>query len=226
MRNILAYPLFGEGVEFSENEVLQVIIENKKSYINFLNDFLMRLKGEKSDVIFSQNFEEINLQKYAEIISDYLYITENDKSILSKMYSVFENSANESEFMNKRNEINSLFCGFIESISEDCSVAVEYSDSPDFKQLLKSFNVRINDECNDSLCEKIINYVKLKSSLIGTQVFIFVNLKSFLTSEELNEMYKCFLYNKLIVIVVESAEVSRLKAEKTVLIDDDLCRIS
>lgn len=68
-------------------------------------------------------------------------------------------------------------------------------------------------------------YIKISSELVAIKVFFFVNLRSYLTQDELNELYKMADYYKVSLILLESIERNERSREKRYIIDKDLCFI-
>ena len=68
-------------------------------------------------------------------------------------------------------------------------------------------------------------YIKISSELVAIKVFFFVNLRSYLTQDELNELYKMVDYYKVSLILLESIERNERSREKRYIIDKDLCFI-
>lgn len=69
-------------------------------------------------------------------------------------------------------------------------------------------------------------YMKMQRSFFGKEVFVFVNLKSCFSEEEIENFYQWVFYNKFKVLLLESFQREiPLKDENTVIIDKDLCEI-
>ena len=72
---------------------------------------------------------------------------------------------------------------------------------------------------------KIINYIKILSSLTKFNTIVFLNLKAFLDDWELKEVYKIAFYNKIHIVLIESYLYDKLDSENTTVFDKDLCVI-
>ena len=94
----------------------------------------------------------------------------------------------------------------------------------DIGGILKAFNVRCNDE-NLTLSEKIIEYMSAVNELKGQRIFFLVNLRSYLTDKQIEELYKTIVLKKITVISIENIEHERVNNEKIVIIDKDMCII-
>lgn len=226
MNYLLAYPLFDEAAVLEENKVLQIIVEHPKAFYALLQDIFLSINNEQSNFLLTKNLETINLHKRAELLLDYLNIMANEKSVLTKLYTALSTAAEESQFVGGKTQIEAAIYAFVQELSNALDISIDFSPLVDFKLILKSIDIKIDQSFTDTLSEKIINFVKANLLLLKKDIFIFVNIKSFVSEEDLKQLYKYMFYNKLIVIDIESAERSRLGLEKTIIIDNDLCQIT
>ena len=67
----------------------------------------------------------------------------------------------------------------------------------------------------------MISFNKLKQ----TKLFITVNLRSYLTKNQIEKLFESVLLKKINLICIESAEHERLKNEDVIIIDKDMCVI-
>ena len=74
--------------------------------------------------------------------------------------------------------------------------------------------------------ERLAEYLKLLHQLCKIQVIIFVNLKTYFSQDELEELYKFAFYEKLFLVLIENREKPKLKEEKVCIIDADGCIIN
>jgi CRISPR-associated protein Csn2 len=103
-------------------------------------------------------------------------------------------------------------------------ISLSVSEDLDVISLLKLFDVKIETNYN-SLIEKLINYINILCSIKKIDILFLVNIKSYLSEENINELYKHCFYNKINLFLLESSLNYSLPCEKTVLIDKDLCEI-
>ena len=72
---------------------------------------------------------------------------------------------------------------------------------------------------------KIINYIHLAHRVLNTSLFIFINLKSYFSNEDLELLYQTLLYEKVTILLIERYESTKLSFEKHLIIDNDACVI-
>ena len=76
-----------------------------------------------------------------------------------------------------------------------------------------------------SILERIIEYIKISSNLLKQNIFVFLNLKLFLTEQEIEELYKECFYRKVHLILIEAIYHTKKIEEKICIIDKDKCVI-
>lgn len=94
----------------------------------------------------------------------------------------------------------------------------------DISGLLKLYDVKISEEY-EGLLEKILSYIRTVHLVCGIDVVVFVGIKQFLTETEMSELYEFSFYNKIHLVILESAYKSPIDYEKVLILDKDLCVI-
>lgn len=63
------------------------------------------------------------------------------------------------------------------------------------------------------------------SEFQGQRLFITVNLRSYLTDRETEDLFQSLLLKKIKLLCIESADHTRLSTEEVIIIDKDMCVI-
>lgn len=114
---------------------------------------------------------------------------------------------------------------FAAELSSTAPVDVAFTELSSTDALLKLFNFAVDVE-NYDFVEKITEYISLSDRLFGKRLFILLNLKSALTTEEQSEFFKLMSYKKINVLLIENKVSERCaENEKIRIIDSDLCEI-
>ena len=130
-----------------------------------------------------------------------------------------------SECVEEYNFINGKIVGTLDDICSKIEYYnVEYNLEYEWKSIFKLYNVRIGENYN-SLCEKIEEYVKVLADILHIKLLIFLNIKEYLTEEEIDNLQKICFYKKIFLLLIESEERFVLDNEKTFIIDKDRCLI-
>ena len=90
--------------------------------------------------------------------------------------------------------------------------------------LIKAVSPSFREEY-DSLGEKLIDYFELVTEFDRKKLFITLNLRSFITDNDMQKFIDTVLSHEYNVIMIESSERRLLDKEKRYIIDSSLCEI-
>ena len=221
----LMYPIFETPVVFEENRVNIVVIENQKAFFEFVMAISDKGNGAESEVVLSKNFEEIKFDRIADVITDIISLDCNNKKVVSKLYAKLNEIAFQEENYTLTLDIVSKISEYLLTITQALPCGVSFDESVELSQLFKSVALRIDTD-GKNLLERLCDYVEVMNEFCGTELFVLVNLKSYLGVEELKEFYKFCGYKKMTLLLIENVLREQLDAECIKIIDNDLCEIS
>lgn len=220
---MIYYPLLREPIEFTENTVNVLIIENPRAFREAVRMLMLQSSGESGDYILSEDFVPIEISKHAEVITDIFEINFDSKKITTKLNQLICEQSRDyyDEVQNVISEINKL--GSELALKFESYITFDVVE--DVSGVIKLLNFSIDKE-NMDLSEQILEYIRICRNFFKKRLFIFINLKSCLTPQELELLYKSILYEKFDVLLIESFQKSEpLQYEQTKIIDIDLCEI-
>jgi len=110
----------------------------------------------------------------------------------------------------------------IQDLSNRQPTTLEFSDL-DIVAIFRAMNVVFAP--SESLLEHLCDYIDVCSEYRKIALFVFVNLKSYLSEEDLELFYSHLAYYKRNVLLLERCESPLHPMEKVIIIDDDLCEI-
>ena len=91
----------------------------------------------------------------------------------------------------------------------------------DLEAILKELKITIKNY--DDILNNLFLLIDLENILKLSNILIFINLKQYLSLEELEEFYKYAIYNNVKLILVDSqCYTSISKYEKKLIVDNDL----
>lgn len=215
--------LFDDALKMSENQILNIVIENRESYRKLIEDLLHKKAGEDRGVFISENLEEISF-KNIDIISDLFSISLNGKNLLNALLNKIDKLVFDEAFSIDAMKISSQLENLFINISDNLDYEIEFSNVISFKDLAKVSDVRF-EEKSLSFLETIMKYVQASSDLLNTKLFIFLNLKAYFSKEEIDFLYEFFIYNKIPVIIIQSEIYFKNDNENLIIVDNDLCCI-
>lgn len=203
-------------IELSNDYVRCIEIENKSYFYRLIDSLNKVSNGEVLDELFLDGIKQNNMI----LILDYLNLSENFKRISNDIQKLIKEKIDEVDYdeLNRRyKKVINIWKRVISKIEIPISVV----EDMDIDKLIKVLNVRIN--FSDNLLNNLLLLIDINRELGNEKVLVFVNLKQYLTKEELQELYKYSIYNQQIIMLIDSQSygVSN-KNEKKILIDDTL----
>ena len=121
--------------------------------------------------------------------------------------------------------VNQSITEYLEHICNGSDIPLIFDAGVDFCELVKIGNLRADTQAV-TLVEKILEYLILENKLFGKSQFIFLNLKLFLATEDLEKLYQECFYRKWTLMLIEAFYKTKLGGEKVCIIDKDQCIIN
>ena len=220
----LFHPLFETPIEFSENKIQVLVIENKQTAANLIGEIIaMSETGIDGEFVLSERENNISFSAVA-IISDFFRINPNDKKLTNKLISELGEIAVDEKYFEETNRIISEINRYIERISDDIEYDVAL-DEVTVSGLLKLSGIHF-DESEKSLENALLNFFDIYSKMLKTKLFVIVNLRRFVDDELLESFYSDVIYKKYNLLLIETILPEAVsEREKYKIIDKDLCEI-
>lgn len=91
----------------------------------------------------------------------------------------------------------------------------------DFESIIKSFKFEVN--FFDNLLNNLIDLLEVKLNLSKEKIYVFINLKSYLSNEDLLELYKYIFAKNINSIFIDTNKYDDLNDNvNKIIIDTDL----
>lgn len=221
----LIYPDYNYQIIFKEQNVNTVVIENEKEFTHLVGELLLQCDSKDGRFVLSDENKILKISTNMLCVINPLSLTLNSKKAVDKIYDQLQEVIQTSELYLSEKEMYSKILEFIQKSIEQYDYPLVVDDEIESRNIFKLVNLRWSDE-NDNLLDSIIDYMKINCRLLNYKVFAFVNLKSFLTTEELELLFRTCLYEKYNLLLIEStARVKRFDCERVLVIDKDCCEI-
>lgn len=215
---------FENEIQFDDEHINVLTINNSKCFshiIGILND---KINGIESNEIFllDEKNQEIKMDKKAYIVLDVFNIDYNSRKVLNKIYDIIAENIEKNQDYKVDKMVMELRNYIIQEINELPFEFVMKSEL-EIPEILKLYNLKIDDVNYTSILEKVEILIDIISTLKFADILIIPNLKLFLSSEELVELYKYSLYNNVKLLLIERDENKQLKYERNIIIDENFC---
>ncbi len=223
---ILVHPRIEEQIEFKENVINVLCIENKALFNEIVSDFLVQINGEDGDFILSEKGKELPVKKSVELVLSPFMMDFNSKKILSSIYGDLKENAYQQDYYANTVKLLSEISGYISNVVDEYKYPLEISEEINIEDVFKLASLKV-DNSNSTLVDKIVDYVELVTTVLNVKLVVFVNLKLYIEEEQLGELYKTIMNKKINVLLIENMMISsKIEGEKGIIIDKDLCEIS
>lgn len=208
----------------SSEKINIVVAENASTFCGICGDLFDAINGCGEEfVLVNDEDKEVGLAKVGLIISNPFEVDIHDKKLAGKLYTELSRILDEN-FSFETTKIGDDIAELMKKLDAESPVPIDYEEVLPTQGLLKMCGVSVKEDC-DSLAEKLGNYLSAVFLLCGISCVFFVNLKSYFTDAELEEIYKLMRYNNVLCLSLESAVRNKRDDEFTLIIDNDLCEI-
>lgn len=215
---------YGIEVDIKENIVSIIVLEDVKLRLPLINELFSQTSGNEGNWLLFENDKSFDLGKKVELILEPLTLTLNNKKVKTKLYQDIKTIAQDYCF-SQGLEVHSQICNYLENMLDKLPYPVKYDEDWDVSEILKAYNVELVEEY-DNIFEKLYNYIKLVNTVCGTEIFVMVNIKQYLTDDQITELYKMAAYGKIQLVLIEFSIDNKRDCEELYILDNDDCIIT
>lgn len=206
-----------------ENQVTVLSVENPVAYTRIIGDMWSQINGEEGSFILSDCEKIKNISKEVECVFNPFSLDCNNKKVITRLYQELK-AQSDCVLQEETAKLNCDIIDYLERLIMTVPYNLKFNCDMDISAIMKMYNVEIENQA-DSMLENIVEYMKVVSQICGIRTFAFVDLKHFLTYEELEKLYETVFYEKINLIIIEPVHTDKLNGEKCWIIDKDLCII-
>lgn len=220
----LMHPLFSRPIEFQENRVQVLTVEQPVLFRDMLSDLLKQSEGEEGAFVLSEEGECLDPAKYLYPIADCFHLDQIGRKMQVRLMHELLRTAQEKmpkETADLTGQIQQYFARLI-LLSE---FPVEYEHGENLSALLKAMDIRVDLE-DLSVPEALCEHISLYHQLMGRGCVVLVRVKDLMTPDELRRFYQMAGYQKWNLLLLEAhGQEERLPEEQHRLFDRDLCEL-
>lgn len=216
---------FGLEIELKENITSVIVVEKLELRLSIIESLYSEIMGKEGNWLLVENEMNYELTKKMEIILEPFSLELNNKKVKTKLYQDIK-AISQDVFYMQGIEVHSHICNYLENLLERVPYPVKYNEEWNVTEILKVYSVELEEEC-DNMCEKLFNYIKLVNHVCGIDIFVIVNIKQYLTENQIIELYKLAMYSKIQLILIEFNMYStKVDCEEIYILDKDGCIIT
>ncbi len=205
-----------------DNKILNIEIYNKKFFYRFIKDLNLIENGNTIEEIiaFNKQNEEITLTNKIEILSDFLDFDLYNKKYSSDFQKYIVKNSEEKNIDKIVKEYSKVYDS-ISNIVNLIDIPITIKNDFDFESIIKSFKFEVN--FFDNLLNNLIDLLEVKLNLSKEKIYVFINLKSYLSNEDLLELYKYIFAKNINSIFIDTNKYDDLNDNvNKIIIDTDL----
>lgn len=210
-------------MEITENRVNVLVIEKPDVMAEVIDELYKQVGGEEGMFVLSENFNIMKFSKEVMLILEPFSVDVNDKKFIAKLHNQLKEYAVENMPMAMA-QLGLQINGYVENVCRNLPYNTVYKVEYEPLSIFKLADVKFNVDAT-TLLEKIVEYIGLAGKLCGVRVVIFLNLKNFLSEQNLAQLYEYAFYNKINLILLEYRYCNKCENEDIIIIDKDRCVI-
>ena len=208
--------------------------KKRKEVVNLYTDKIAKEKDKtKKKKLYEQlikkveEMDKLNSKKTLED-SDIQSMYSEAIQALKKEPTIYENQVSEKDIKNSEEKNIDKIVKEYSKVYDSISNIVNLIDIPitikndfDFESIIKSFKFEVN--FFDNLLNNLIDLLEVKLNLSKEKIYVFINLKSYLSNEDLLELYKYIFAKNINSIFIDTNKYDDLNDNvNKIIIDTDL----
>lgn len=215
------YNFDNKCIEF-DGKILTLEIENPNMLAKFIKD-IRDGNNDDTEIAFEHRGKLLD-KKDIELIIDFHALSLFNKNLVSKIFNKIENDFKTDYYkFIKFNEFANEFKENFIALLDDLDIETTVTDDYELKNALNFIEFK-PENFDDSLVDKIMQYINIITETNIYKLLCFVNLKAYLDTKSIDSIFKYSLYKKLPIILIEYHHDNIvIENEIKLLIDKDLC---
>ena len=207
-----------------DNVVTEWVIEAPEEFTRYVQELYMQCEGAAGDFVLSDGEKELGIAKNVEFLDSVLDLDVNERKILGKLYADLEQLAYSEKFVVRTQEMIQYLRTYIFELEQETDFMLDVDDGVDMSAIFKGNGVKL-ETVETGILEKIVHYIKVVRLLLKKQVFVFVNVRSYLTVRQVEQLIKEAAYKEVQILLIENVMGDCVNSERRCIIDSDKCEI-
>ena len=168
------------SIVFEDGKINVIELESKRFFYRFVSNLYSISNGNilEEFICLDGNNKEINLANRVKIFNNY-----------------FEFDFNLKKYNNE------IIKQLIDNINDE-DIPLFISNDLDIETIFKGVKILINSF--DDILNNLFLLIDIEKTLNLSSILVFINLKQYLSNEELEELYKYSIYNDVKILLVDS----------------------
>ncbi len=190
-------------IDIKDDFITVIEVENKKYFYRIIKSLYDTENGVLSEdvVFFDENGKEINMNGKIKIYTDYFELQMNSNKITNEIIKYFSRIFKEEDKLNLQKQYKKLV-DLYKRILNNIDVPLVIEENNSIESTLKY--LKVSFAMQDNLLDNLLLIMDVERTFQFNNLLVFVNLKQYLNNEELIELYKYSIYNKVKMVLIDS----------------------
>lgn len=209
-------------IQLNDEKVLSIEIENKNYFYRLISNLYSIINSEivEEITVYDNEDKELNISNKIKLFINFFNFEFDSKKYTNDINKYIINEMDENDKINLLKSYNKLIETFIKILNKS-DLPLQILEDITVDNIIKNLKLTINSK--NSLLDNLMLLIELEKTLKTNNLLIFVNLKQYLTNQELIELYKYAIYNKIRILMIDSQSYGgTLDYENKLIIDSNL----
>lgn len=217
------HPEIGKVLNTECAFVNSLVVENQELLCRLICDLKNQVEGMDGVGTISEHDMPVSSAKSVEVLDMFVPFQINRKPLLTKLTAALERRAADADLWERTGKMILEVSEYLEELAFDfpCDIAFP---KVSVSGLVKGAAPEFRDTYG-KLAEKVIDYMELVRTFDKDKLFFTVNMRSFVSDDEMERFLRTVLAHEYHVILLEGNARERLPSEQRWIIDEDLCEI-
>lgn len=209
-------------IEFKNDKIPSIEIENKKYFYRLVKDLYSIYQGNiiEDIMLLDDHNQEINIVNKLKIFINFFDFDLDTKKYtndLAKYISKTMSDENKNLLLNQYKKIANIY----KRILNEIDLPLYINSDVSIENITKFMKININ--IKNDLLENIFMLIDLENVFQTHNILVLINIKQYLSKQELEELYKYAIYNQVKLLLIDSQSYgTTLKNENKLIIDKSL----
>lgn len=204
------------------HRINELVIENQ----SFMRRVCSALSGSDDESLsISVNDKPATIGKEADTIFNPVNLDFNNRRAIATLLKMLAKTSVSEEFYLSTNAFKTKVVDYLNKLidSESFVFGVE-ADEFSLDAIAKAVNLHIVSD-DDDYIELLTDYMSMMVELAGVKIFVFINLRQFITNDELIRLVHNINNHDIDVMLVEGKDAGKIDDVSRIVIDADLDEI-
>lgn len=218
----LVYTELEQQLVFQENKVNVLVIERKELFRRMIQELDKQISGEEGGFVLSDNNKTMKIDKEICLILNPFALDINSRKALTGLYNELGKLGLNEENYLKTCSLKGQIAEYIYDLLNQVDYALKFQDDFNLQSMFKALEVEF-EAGEENFLEGLVYFMDVCSKFQKIKILAFVNLKTYLTNDDLQKFYKEAFYRKMLLLLLENSIEQELAEEVVCIVDDDLC---